>query len=587
MDELRAAVESGLVSVNRMGRGFIVTGAVNDMLVLADLEALGAVWKPDEEGYYIENAEAAREMERLRGRTRAVFVVLRARREQAAKDGAILFDAQREKQQRAMARELRDVYQKALDEHKEELRRIIARYESAQDPAEAMKLAYRRDELESLIEALASSMANAGAAAAALTDAKLAEASAISKEIARWQLDNMAGFRVSRFIANDTASLALTGVATYHGKYDLKAWQGVANKNQARKIIKQTISRGLLTGEHPSNMAKRMEGLFTGETPLSPCKRAIRIAQTEAHSVMNQAALETMHEATASGLKMKKRWDATLDGSTRKDHRKVDGEVVAVNKPFSNGLMKPGDGGAADRINCRCALVEVLDGFEPDANLRRDNVTKQNIPYMTYEEWAKANGMEPAEDLMGIYKKLDDETTNTYNVVIKHTNPNYSKGRQYQINCQRCIYSYEARRRGYDVIAKPNTAGLSGRDHLASNGGWAKVMKDTSYFDCEKISGQTASSVMGKFETRVKEFGEGARCVVRCSWRGRRSGHVFIAENVNGKVHFIDPQTGNEDCSEYFELMTLKGSQAPTLLRIDDREFSELIHDCIEDAGRD
>lgn len=393
MDELRAAVESGLISVSSRGRGFIVTGAVNDLLVLPELEAMGAKWMPKEQGYYVENPEAAKDMKRISRRSAAVAAALAARRASAMKDGARLFDNQRERMQRRLARELREIYEQALSEHQAELRRVLARYENAQDPAEAMKLAYRRAELESVVEGLADGLAKAGTAAAALTDSRLAEAAAISRNIAAWQLDNMAGFRVARFLAHDTASLAATGIATYHGKFDLKAWQGVADKRKARQIIKKSIMRGLLTGEHPSKMAERMEGLFTGDTPLSPYKRAVRIAQTETHSIMNQAAFETMKAADAGGLKMKKRWDATLDGSTRKDHRKVDGETVDLDEAFSNGLMKPGDGGPADRINCRCALVNVLDGFTPNANLRRDNVTGKSIPYMTYSEWEAANGV--------------------------------------------------------------------------------------------------------------------------------------------------------------------------------------------------
>lgn len=393
MDELRNAVESGLISVSPRGRGFLVTGAVNDLLVLPELEAMGAKWMPKEQGYYVENPEAAKDMKRISRRSAAVAAALAARRARAMKDGARLFDNQRERMQRRLARELREIYEQALSEHQAELRRVMARYENAQDPAEAMKLAYRRAELESVVEGLADGLAKAGTAAAALTDSRLAEAAAISRNIAAWQLDNMAGFRVARFLAHDTASLAATGIATYHGKFDLKAWQGVADKRKARQIIKKSIMRGLLTGEHPSKMAERMEGLFTGDTPLSPYKRAVRIAQTEAHSVMNQAAFETMKAADAGGLKMKKRWDATLDGSTREDHRKVDGETVGLDEKFSNGLLKPGDGGAADRINCRCALVNVLDGFTPDAELRRDNVTKKSIPYMTYSEWEASGGV--------------------------------------------------------------------------------------------------------------------------------------------------------------------------------------------------
>lgn len=393
MDELRAAVESGLITVSPRGRGFLVTGAVNDMLVLPELEALGAVWVPSRQGYYIERPDAEKELRRASRRSAAVAAALAARRARAQKEGARLFDNERKRQQAKLAREIRDVYQQAIAEHQAELRRVMQRYENAQNPAEALELANRRGELESIIDALAGGMANAGAAAAALTDSRLAEAAAISHNISKWQLDNMAGFRVSRFIAHDTASLAMTGVATYHGKFDLKAWDGVADRRKARQIIKQSIARGLLTGEHPSKVATRLEGLFTGDTPLSPYKRSVRIAQTEMHSIMNQAALETMAAADAGGLKMKKRWDATLDGSTRKDHRKVDGEVVDLDEAFSNGLMRPGDGGPADRINCRCALVNVLDGFTPDVNLRRDNVTKQSIPYMTYKEWEAANGV--------------------------------------------------------------------------------------------------------------------------------------------------------------------------------------------------
>jgi hypothetical protein len=41
----------------------------------------------------------------------------------------------------------------------------------------------------------------------------------------------------------------------------------------------------------------------------------------------------------------------------------VDGQVVAVNSSFSNGLDYPGDqkGDAGDVINCRCTLLPVIE----------------------------------------------------------------------------------------------------------------------------------------------------------------------------------------------------------------------------------
>ena len=43
-----------------------------------------------------------------------------------------------------------------------------------------------------------------------------------------------------------------------------------------------------------------------------------------------------------------------------KSHQKVDGEIRELDEPFSNGLMFPGDpaGGAAEVVNCRCALLQ-------------------------------------------------------------------------------------------------------------------------------------------------------------------------------------------------------------------------------------
>ena len=57
---------------------------------------------------------------------------------------------------------------------------------------------------------------------------------------------------------------------------------------------------------------------------------------------------------------MVKSWDAALDGRTRESHRRVDGEIRELDEKFSNGMMYPSDpaGGAAEVVNCRCALLQ-------------------------------------------------------------------------------------------------------------------------------------------------------------------------------------------------------------------------------------
>lgn len=38
---------------------------------------------------------------------------------------------------------------------------------------------------------------------------------------------------------------------------------------------------------------------------------------------------------------------------------------------------------------------------------------------------------------------------------LKNTNPNWQEDSPWDVNCQRCVSAYEARRRGYDVTAAP------------------------------------------------------------------------------------------------------------------------------------
>ena len=77
----------------------------------------------------------------------------------------------------------------------------------------------------------------------------------------------------------------------------------------------------------------------------------------------------------------------------------------------------------------------------------------------------------------------------------------------------------------------------------------------------------------------MTSYGDGARAIVRVQWQGG-GGHVFIAEQVNGVTQFIDPQSGERDCSYYFNAGMIKPTST-RLLRIDDKSFTDLIEKCI------
>ena len=80
-------------------------------------------------------------------------------------------------------------------------------------------------------------------------------------------------------------------------------------------------------------------------------------------------------------------------------------------------------------------------------------------------------------------------------------------------------------------------------------------------------------------ETAMQKMGDGARVEIRIVWEKNGAGHVFCAEQINGRPVFVDPQTGNGDCSNYFELMK-KGLYY--FWRIDNLRPSDLMIDCCE-----
>lgn len=86
--------------------------------------------------------------------------------------------------------------------------------------------------------------------------------------------------------------------------------------------------------------------------------QALRIANTETTIAMNTASYQA---GKNSGIVMEKEWLATDDDTTRESHLELNGERVAMDEAFSNGLMYPGDssGDASEVINCRCTLLNV------------------------------------------------------------------------------------------------------------------------------------------------------------------------------------------------------------------------------------
>ena len=122
-----------------------------------------------------------------------------------------------------------------------------------------------------------------------------------------------------------------------------------------KRKITAHVSRGISTGMTFEQVAQQL-ALHTNVG----FNNAVRIARTEGHRIQIQSGMDACYKAKEKGADVVKQWDSTLDGNTRESHQKVDGEIRELDKPFSNGLMFPGDpsGGAAEVVNCRCALLQ-------------------------------------------------------------------------------------------------------------------------------------------------------------------------------------------------------------------------------------
>lgn len=137
------------------------------------------------------------------------------------------------------------------------------------------------------------------------------------------------------------------------------------------------------------------------------------------------------------------------------------------------------------------------------------------------------------------------------------TNPHYSpEFEAYKANCQRCVLAYEARRRGYDVTALPTYSG----DLLPYSRDYLKALSNPKTVD-------TGKSVR-KIQSQMKQYGSGSRAIIRVA--NGHDGHVFIAENIGGKISYVDPQT-----NERFSKLSLKYVSVSSVTRIDNQQFTE------------
>lgn len=195
-----------------------------------------------------------------------------------------------------------------------------------------------------------------------------------------------------------------------------------------KKTIRTELSRGIANGSTWNQIASDIAGNMKNSPLNKALNNSIRIARTEGHRVQIQSALDAQHEAKKAGADIVKQWDSTLDGATRDTHRQLDGQIRELDEDFEVDGKKasaPGFFGRPEEdINCRCALLQrakwALDQDELDTLKERAeyfDLDKTNDLDEFKEKYMKASEKEnSAQVISERRKKLDEGVFQTINL---------------------------------------------------------------------------------------------------------------------------------------------------------------------------
>jgi SPP1 gp7 family putative phage head morphogenesis protein len=287
---------------------------------------------------------------------------------------------------------------------------------------------------------------------------------------------------------------------------------------------------------------------------------------------------------------------ATLDSSTSEICRELDGKVFDM-KNFEPGVTAP-----PFHPWCRTTTVPYFDdNFTERAARGEDGKTYYVDSRLNYKEWEKTFVEDGSKSGLKEVKENDiiDEPLFPKEIAgVKRgkmmtrdeanggkPNPNFKQSHGYQINCQSCVVTYEARLRGYNVQTLPNTKG-SMLDKLSRQTNMAWIDPATGKHPAY-IFDEAANTVKKFYGFIEKTVEAQKRYTLQFSWKGRsRSGHIISMDrDEQGALRLYDPQTGQtytgKQINAYLGRLKftmsiggVKVSTPPKILRIDDKQFN-------------
>lgn len=216
-------------------------------------------------------------------------------------------------------------------------------------------------------------------------------------------------------------------------------------------------------------------------------------------------------------------------------------------------------------------LSELANEIGVNDNIKEDEISKSDLILQDRLNEQEILGAEEIGNNARVSELKHILTEREILKAIEYSNPNFSKGRIWQTNTPQSIMALELRRRGYNVTAKPQNSGTEDINKIYQMWKNPKIIR---------MSGDGREDI----ERNMSNWGNGARAQVAVTWKGTNIAHAFIAEQVNGKTRFYDPQAGYKDVTGYFN--NVKPGSV-TLTRIDNLEPNGRLDNYVEELKRD
>ena len=318
------------------------------------------------------------------------------------------------------------------------------------------------------------------------------------------------------------------------------------NKNDLVGSVSKSLTQGLLRGDSPSKITTAIQKQFGVHR-----YKAGRLVNTETTYFNAVATKECYKDLDVEMVEIIE----TLDSHTCSICGGLDGKVIPISQ-YEPGVTVP-----PFHPNCRGTTAPAIDPkYAGERAARNADGDVYYVPAnMKYADWVQTfvNGgskagltAATATAILDIVEQATGAKKGTSMAIqdaVKGSNPNYSRGSAYGVNCQRCVQAYEFRRRGYDVVAKPKPS----TNNIISWGSECFIQPGAYQYSYQAYAlNQTEAAV----KKALANAPDGSRFSIYIKWKRTYGGsaHVFIAEKTGGVVHYLDPQTGNMDASDYF-----------------------------------